>query len=902
MPQPTGATGRSHVAHATIDDLAHRLGTDPDRGLSPKEAARRLAESDTPPLFGKEGKNFSACLKLAFREPVLWILLAVAVVALFFDRVAVGLVCILLTLVNGLICAWAHHYAERVDQAMQTYDAPLTRVLRNGRVLRVPADGIVRGDVILLYPGDVLPADVRLLTSRDLVVAEYALDDHKRSERMLLSKNAAAMPTEMPRHHSPEHMIFAGAVVERGHARALVVEVGLHTHVGALSGGIEPMQTDRVPRAYRRARRYISLWNLLLAFVILPVTAIGIFTLGSRFDLLDLFLTSLALAVVSLTEHVLAQGLFMGAYLRADAATVRDADNAVEIKTSVAAEALADVDHLVLIGTAGLHDGTLRTDSVTVAGETYAFPNGEPDDAAVALSEHLYLWKKALTDRAGLPREEDAALFYAIDEINRWAAPDTDALQVRVKQMSARWGEVTVTFRDGHTTYLRITADFADVDGCHRAATARGRIPFDGTCRYDWYRAYGQAMHGGRQAYFLISETDGVSCAEGMITLSTHVCRKTLGCIRDLEESGICVTAFLRDVSEENTRVLEACGLTAHAPAGRPVPETDRPSARMAVQKGVRAFEGCDTAFIRRYIEDIHADGGRVGVLSVEARDLPLLDAADVAITCAPNLFAEAMNGELSLVGTDGSMPAADGLPQSAYATDLSRRRARVIVRRSNVHGGGVCGVREAFLTATRLSGGLRRAVRFLLVSHLLRLVTVLLPVILGLTLLSAPSVLISGLLVDLLAVLCYTVADRPLSPDDPAAGGLTSGLDRPHRTFLPDLVAAAVAAVLPWIPVGIATLSGHSFGASTAYIAFLSLNGTQIALFLTGRPSRRNRLTFFVTLVMVCLYVGGVAMALSVGLHPLWSLLCPLASPAAYLAVRCVFSVVRRMQTANTV
>lgn len=896
MPQPTKATERIHVAYSTIDDLACHLGTDLDRGLSPKEAARRRAEGDPHPLFRREGKSLSACLKLAFREPVLWILLAVSVIAIFFDRIAVGLTCMILTLFNGFLCAWAHHYAERVDMAMQTYDAPLTRVLRNGRILRVPADGIVRGDVILLYPGDIVPADARLLMSSDLVVAEYALDDDQRTEKLVFPKNAAASPAAIPRRHSPENMIFAGAVVERGQARALVVEVGLRTHVGALSGGIKPVQTDRTPLAYRRARRYISLWNLLLAFVIVPVTAIGIFTVGSRFDLLDLFLTSLALAVVSLTEHVLAQGLFMGAFVRAGAATTRDTDNAVEIKTSVAAESLADVTHLVLIGTAGLHDGTLRTDSLSVAGETYTFPTGDPDRAVIEFSERLYLWKKALADQAGLPREEDAALFYAIDEINRWAMPDTDALHVRVKHMVAQWGEVTVTFRDGHTTYLRVTADFADVDGCEQVAMPHARIPFDGTHRYAWYRAYGQALHGGRRAFFLISETDGVSCAEGMITLSTHVCRKTLGCIRDLEEAGICVTSFLRDVSEENDRVLETCGLTAHAPADRPRVSVERPDAWTAVKGGTRAFEGCDNAYIRRYIDDVHAAGGRVGVLSVEAGDLPLLDAADVAITCAPDLFTPSMKGELPLVGTDGALPAADGLSQSACASDLSRRCARVIVRRSNIHGGGVCGVREAFLAATRLGRGLRRAVRFLLVSHLLRLLTVLLPVICGLTLLSAPAVLISGLIVDLLAVLCYTVADRPLSPDDPAHGGLTRGLTRPHKTFLSDLAAAAAAAVLPWIIVGVAALTNHSFGASTAYIAFLSLIGTQIVLFLTGHPSRRNRLTFVVILTMVCLYVGGLAVALGAGLHPLWSLLCPLVSPVAYLAVRCVFSMTRRL------
>ena len=902
MPRSQPKGGRVHPARSSPEALAEHLGVDLDSGLSPKEVTRRLEAEQPRPLFVKDGRRMRDCLKMAFREPVLWILLAVSVVALFFDRVALGVSCLLLVLLNGGICAWAHHYAERVDMAMQTYDAPLSRVLRNRRVWRVPAEGIVRGDVILLYPGDIVPADVRLLSSNDLAVSEYALDGDGRGERLFLPKDAAATPDQMPRRHSPDNMVFAGAVVERGQARALVIEVGMRTHLGARTGGISPAQTVRTPVAYRRARKYISLWNLLLAFVIVPVTAIGIFTLGSRFDLFDLFLTSLALAVVSLTEHLMAQGLFMGAWVRANAASARDTDNAVDIKTSVAAEAMTAMTHLVVVGTAGWHDGMLRPDSVTAGGQAYTLPTADADRAASSFSQKLYLWKKAMTDQGGLPREEEAALFYAIDEINRWADPDPAALEVRVKRMVAQWGEVTVTLQDGHILYLRLTADFADVDACERVAGAQGVIPFDGTRRYEWYRAYGDALHGGRQAFFLVSEADGVSCAEGMITLSTHICRKTLGCIRDLEDAGICVTAFLRNASAENIRVLDACGLTSKAPVDRPSVTGERAPAYTAVQGGMRAFEGCDTAFIRQYIEDVRAAGGCVGVLSADAEDLPLLDAADIAITCAPDLFTATMKGEIPRVTADEALPGADGTSRSACATDLMRRRAHVLVRRGNIHGGGVCAVRGALLTATRFGRGLRRSVRFIFLSHFLRLVAVLLPVVCGLTLLSAPAVLISGLIVDLLAVLCYTVGEQPLSPDDPSRGGLTRGLTKLHITYRRDLVAVGVAAILPWISVAAGTWANHNFGASTAYIGYLSLISIQLILLWTGRPSRRNRMTFAVTLTLVCLYVAGLAVALGAGLHPLWSLIWPLLSPIGYLATYGIFALYDRANAASSV
>ncbi len=896
MPQQTHAGGRVHPARSSIEEMSAHLGTDVDRGLTPGEAAKRLEKGKCRPLFRRDSLPLSACLKQSFREPVLWILLAVSVVALFFDRVAVGLSCILLALVNGVICAWAHRYAEQIDKAMQIYDVPFTRVLRGGRVVRVPADGVVPGDVILLYPGDVVPADVRLLMASDVVVTERPLDGDDSRQPLRLTKNAEILPTEMPRLHSPENMIFAGAVMEKGQARALVVEVGERTHVGGRTGGIASAHPMRTPTAYRNARRYISLWNLLLAFVIVPVTAIGIFTLGSRFDLLDLFMTSLALAVVSLTEHLMAQGHFMGAWIRARAAENRDADNAADIKTSVDLERLGEMTHLVMIGTAGLHDGKLRPDTLTTAGQSYTLPMAEPDRAAQAFSRKLFLWKKALTDQAGIPPEE-ASLFFSIDEINAWADPDPDALALRVKHLVARWGEVMVTLRNGQPVYLRITSDFAEVDACEQVTTAQGAAPFDGKLRYDWYRAYGHARHGGLRAYFLISETDGVRCAEGMMTLSAHVCRKTAGCLEDLTRAGICVTSFLRDVSEENARLVAAVCRTGGTPlTDRPVEGEARTPAIEAVKGGAMVFEGCNTAFIAQYIHDVHAAGGRVGIFSVEDEDMSLLAMADLAITCAPDLYTAAKRGEIPRM-EPAERAEADGLPHSDCATDLARRRAHVLVRRSHVHGGGVCGIRQALLTAACFQRGLYSASRFLFVSHLLRLVAVLLPVICGLTLLSAPAVLLSGLVVDLLAVICYAFSDRPISPDDPADGGVTRGLARPHITFLWDMVAAGVAVVLPWIAVGVATLTGYSFGGSTAYIGFLSLIGTQLVLFLTGHPPRRCRLTFVVTLAMTCLYVGGLAMALGTGLHVLWCLAWPLVSPLAFLAVYGVQRLVSRQK-----
>ena len=158
-------------ATSTADELLTHLAADPVAGLSPKEADRRLAASEARPLFRKQPEGYATCLKRVIREPALWLMLAVAIISLFFERVALGVFCLLLTAGNTALSAYFYRTAEKTDTAMRaSYDTPLCRVLRGGRILRISADGLVKGDIILLREGDIVPADCRLIRADGLVV------------------------------------------------------------------------------------------------------------------------------------------------------------------------------------------------------------------------------------------------------------------------------------------------------------------------------------------------------------------------------------------------------------------------------------------------------------------------------------------------------------------------------------------------------------------------------------------------------------------------------------------------------------------------------------------------------------------------------------------------------------
>lgn len=897
---------RINPATAPLDELCAHLATDPAAGLSPGEAERRLDRSTAKPLYATTARRFGECLKRACKEPALWLLLAVSVIALFFDRVGLGLVCLAWAGGNAVLAAYFLYRADRVDAAMQAYDAPLARVMRNRRILRVGANNLVRGDVIILHPGDMVPADCRLLSAENLVVGERELDGTDLDRPMVrLKKDAYATVTDGDFRLSPENMVFAGGVVEEGSARALVVAVGSDTHLGGLIGQVAPAHTGHMPARFKKASGYLSVYNLALVFFIVPVTAVGIFTLGDRYELLDIFLSSLALATVTLTEHLLARGLFAAATVRRDAATDRDGINAVDIKTSDDAEKLTALTDLILVGTAALHDGEYHPETLHVGETVYRCDRPEADDMARAAVELLYLYchNPAPLPAVGEGSTDRSALVSALsDALCDWSELDTEALMVKVKDIRCEDDGVSGVFptATGHErVYIRVTADFEEAAACRFCDLGTHRMPLEESGRNALYRAHRHAARTGYRMLYILTRTEGQTAVRAMITYAPHICRKTAGCIKAMEAAGIRVTAFLRDVSDEHTRVLAACGLTDSVPADVPPADgTPRPPAVERVSDGCRAFEGCTDEYVMDYISALRAEGRVVGVLSVEDADMRLLNAADLAMTCAPSLYTAAESGMVRLSPLTGEMAVGrkspfpegqDGLPDGDCATDLCRRRADIILRRSATAGGGLGGVRRALLCADHDKEALDATVRFVTVSQLARLLAVLLPLCFGLALTSAPALFLSGLAVDLTVLLASVRLPLPTAPH--ARRSADAGLTAPRRFVRTALIPAAVSMAVAWLIAGIGRMANVDFGADLGYYSLLCLLGLQIAVFRFSPLPRRNRTAFFATLTLALIYVGAIAVALGAGLSLLWCLIVPLAAPAVYVALRAVLN-----------
>lgn len=890
------AKPRLDPATDSLEKLAGHFKTDLLSGLSPKTAEERLNKRTDESIFETPFPGLGTCIKPVLSEPVMWLLLAVCVVALFFNRTAIGLFSILLLAAHGCVCVVLNYQALRHEGHMQAYDVPVTRVIRNRRLLRVRGDRLVPGDVILLRRGDVISCDIRLISARHMVVAETTLHgDENARETIILDKNADVIPDVLPHYHSPENMVYAGAVVKKGQGRALVVSVASRTHLGGLVGHVNPSHPHELPPYVAALKKTLSAVNLALCVAVIPVTALGILTLRGRYEFLDVFMSALALSVLTLTEHTLS--LFVSLYTQSskDASEDKDADNSADIRSPVVNEALDHVDHLILMGSVALHDGINHPVQICTSGEMYRVGEAEADMSAKLFAEklHLFAMGQAARTRGGAP-----AVIPHLDNVSNqicdWAEPDTEAILLRLERMEAEGNGVTVEIKGYPKTTLYLTDDPRVLSDCHVCRFDDTKAPMDQDNLNGWETAVNICCENGYRMAYLLSEANGEVCLEGFIAMAVEFCRKTKGCIKGLESEGILVTAFLRSHTPEDELTLADAGLLDSAAAVNMDMVGEALNFSELVSAGTRAFVNCRTDDVLAYIQSVHAKGSSVGVVSTERVDLPLLDAADIAFTCSPSEWrALLLDGQPLVGGTAATRP--DGDPDGQTSSDLCRRRADVVIRRCGAHGGGVCGIRRALLAAGQASRGIIMSLRFLLLSQVLRVLMLVLPLLTGAACLSAPTLLVSGFVVDLLAVICYMRCDIY---DDPAQKH--TALPHPSikgfwKYFKAELILGASLCAIPVILTLLTRiLKGSAFGDLAFYLA-LSLLATQIAVFATGHKPKRRRRGFFVLVLMACIYVGFLSVALASGLQVMYCLVLPLAQPFLWLVGSAIINKVKK-------
>ncbi|GAA2671075.1 magnesium-translocating P-type ATPase [Streptomyces lunalinharesii] len=849
--EPVG--GPVEPATLTALQLMRRLGSGP-RGLTEAQAEERLARFGENTVPSWRPVSWPRRFLGALRDPFTTVLLCLGLVSAAVASWGTACVIMTLVVVSCALRSGGEHQAGRAMAALQELVATTATVQRRPdgdaapQVREVPVDQLVVGDLVRLGPGDLVPADLRLLRAAGLTVHQAALT----GESVPVPKQALDAPPDGPPDASePPHVCFQGSSVATGSGTGLVVATGADTRFAAAYRG---RARRRGETAFDRSVHGIA-WTLI-RFMLLTPPLVLMANAALRGRGLETLPFAVAVAV-GLTPEMLPV-IVTTALARGAALLART--SGVIVKRLPALHDLGAIDVLCLDKT-----GTLTQDRPVVVRSTG--PDGTSDPEVLHWAAVNSFWTIELAELP-VPDALDEAVLAAADEqgtdpleYDGIAALPFDPvvrMSTAVVRLPGRHGVHTVVVKGAVEDVLarcgRVRADGAEtaLDDAARerllrwaAEEAAGGLRLLAVARGDRRPRLGGYADGDVRGLTFV----------GFVALSDALAPSAEDALRVLSERGVAVKVLTGDHPGTAARACRDLGLAPGEvlTAGRLAGLTG-PALAEAVE-GATVVARCTAQDKARIVTALRGAGHTTGFLGDGVNDLPALHAADVGI--CPR----------------GAVPVArEGADVVLAEKDLTA------IDRAITAGRNASGSIGAYLRIT-LSSNLGNVIAMLAAGLLLPFLPML-----------PAQVLVQNL--------CFDAAQLSLAFDQPAVGAARRPAVLRPRVFLrfitafglinatADLATFAVLAFTAKVTAG--TDSPTMFHAGW-FTENLLTQGMVMLLLRTGRRAAERRTVGPVHLAVTALAVVGLLLPVS-PLAPVLAMSAP--PPLYYLLLSVVLTV----------
>ncbi|MBC7306057.1 MAG: HAD-IC family P-type ATPase [Dietzia sp.] len=288
----TTATSGTHHG-MTAHEVVLLLETDHHAGLTEQEAAARLQRFGPNELPAATGSGALLRLLRQFHHPLIYVLLAAAVVTLVLREYVDAGVILGVVVINAVIGFIQESRAEASLDALRSMVRTSARVVRDGVQRAVDSADLVPGDLVLVEAGDKVPADLRLIEVTELAADESALT----GESVPVAKAVPPLPDGTPV-ADRVNMLYSGTLLTSGSGTGVVVATGASTELGQIHRLVGSAESLATPLT-----RQLGEFSKVLTVVILGLAA-GTFALGlaQGRDVADMFVAAVALAVGAIPE------------------------------------------------------------------------------------------------------------------------------------------------------------------------------------------------------------------------------------------------------------------------------------------------------------------------------------------------------------------------------------------------------------------------------------------------------------------------------------------------------------------------------------------------------------------------------------------------------------------------
>ncbi|MBN8714626.1 MAG: magnesium-translocating P-type ATPase [Xanthomonadales bacterium] len=596
-------------------------------GLDAEQINDRLNRDGFNEVSHEKPPHWSRQLLRAFKNPFIIVLLVLAVVQLASDRGDLtGPIIIAVMVAISVVLSFTQEYrsaraAENL-KAMVRNTATVTRRAEDGHSeqIEVPVVELVVGDIVHLGAGDMVPADLRLLTAKDLFISQAILT----GESLPIEKSPPAAGVEAgDRAASPldlASICYMGTNVVSGTASAVVVSTGARSYLGSLA---HSMTGRRVQTSFDRGVRSVS-W-LLIRFMAVMVPVVFLIQGFSKHDWTEAFLFALSVAV-GLTPEMLP--LIVTANLAKGALAM--SKHKVVVKQLNAIQNFGAMDVLCTDKT-----GTLTLDKIVL--EQHLDMRGEESDEALEfgyLNSRFQTGLKNLMDKAVLAHrdlEEAASRHHVVDEI------PFDFKRRRMSVVVTQGDGEHVLICKGAVEEMLAICAFEKVGGLTTPLTDARRGEIKALTRdlnQDGLRVLVVAIRrepSHTNPYSVADESE--LTAVGCLAFLDPPKDSAATAIRALHTHGVEVKVITGDNEAVTRKICHEVGLdVAHSVQGQDIEGLDD-AALDALVARVTVFAKMSPLQKAQVVRSLQRQGRTVGFLGDGINDAPALHDADVGIS-----------------------------------------------------------------------------------------------------------------------------------------------------------------------------------------------------------------------------------------------------------------------------
>ncbi len=275
----------------SVRDLYKNLDTSAD-GLESKEAAARLKQYGSNEIIEKKANPLLKFLS-SFWGPIPWMIEIAAVLSAIIRRWEDFWIILTLLLLNAVVSFWQEHKADNAIELLKKKLALNARVLRNKAWKQIKANELVPGDIIRVRLGDVVPADIKLISGDYLQVDESAL-------------TGESLPVEKKK----GDVAYSGSVIRQGEMNGLVGTTGMNTFFGRTAKLVEEAKTQsHFQKAVIKIGNYLIMFALVLVFMII---LIGFFRHEGFMEMFQFALVLMVAAIPAALPAVLSVTMAVG--------------------------------------------------------------------------------------------------------------------------------------------------------------------------------------------------------------------------------------------------------------------------------------------------------------------------------------------------------------------------------------------------------------------------------------------------------------------------------------------------------------------------------------------------------------------------------------------------------------